>query len=73
MVEADDLGIYHLRVQVIPFAGPFTNASEQGNPGMGLSDVIDKFHNEDRLPNTGATKQANLPTTLRYGPTSRWL
>ncbi len=33
-----------------------------GYPGMGLGNVIDQFH-YDRLTNTGATKQANLPAT----------
>jgi hypothetical protein len=31
---------------------------------MGLGNVIDQFHYEYRLTNTGATKQANLPATL---------
>lgn len=35
---------------------------------MGLGNIIDEFHDEYRLTNTGATKQTNLPTTLRYGP-----
>jgi hypothetical protein len=30
---------------------------------MGLGNVIDQFHYEYRLTNTGATKQANLPAT----------
>jgi hypothetical protein len=34
---------------------------------MGLGNVIDQFHNEYGLTNTGATKQANLSTTLKYG------
>jgi hypothetical protein len=34
-----------------------------GYPGMGLGNVIDQFHYEYRLTNTGATKQANLPAT----------
>jgi hypothetical protein len=38
-----------------------------GYPGMGLGNVIDQFHYEYRLTNTGATKQANLPATLKYG------
>jgi hypothetical protein len=33
----------------------------------GLGNVVDQFHYEYRLTNTVATKQANLPATLKYG------
>ena len=33
-----------------------------------LGNIIDQLHDEDRLANTSAAKQANLTTQLRYGP-----
>ena len=34
---------------------------------MGLGDVVDKFHNEDSLADTGTTEETNLTTLGVWG------
>ncbi len=47
-------------VQVVSFAGPFTDTGEHRVATEQFRDVIDQFHDQNRLAHTGTAEQANL-------------
>ena len=52
----------HFVVQIVAFAGAFTHASEHRITTMRLGDVVDQFHDQNRLADTGTAEQTNLTT-----------
>merc|ERR1719354_1379187 len=50
----------HLVVQIVTFTGPFSHSGEHGVTTMGLGDVVDQLHNEDRLADTSTSEQTDL-------------
>ena len=65
-IELDDAGFDHLMVKVVAFAGPLADTGEDRVAAMGLGDVVDQFHDQDRLAHTGAAEEADL-TALGIG------
>src|SRR5439155_14142334 len=51
----------HLNPEVVTLAGALTYAREDRNATMFLGDVIDQFHDDDRLADAGAAEQARFP------------
>ena len=49
-------------VEVVAFTGPFTNTGEHGVTRVHLCDVVDQFHDENRLAHAGAAEQTDLTT-----------
>ena len=47
-------------IQVIALTGPFPNTSENRIAAVTFGDVIDQFHDQNRLAHTGTAEQANL-------------
>lgn len=47
-------------VKVVALAGPFTDAREHRIARVHLGDVVDQFHDQNRLAHAGAAEQADL-------------
>ncbi len=47
-------------IKVVAFAGPLTDAGEDGIATMRLRDVVDQFHDDDGLANAGAAEQTDF-------------
>lgn len=47
-------------VEVVAFAGTFTHACEHRVTTVRLGDVVDQFHDQNRLADAGAAEQADL-------------
>merc|ERR1712141_970685 len=60
VLQADDAALNHLVVQVVTLTGSLTHTSEHGVTTMGLGNVVDQFHDQHSLADTGSTKQTNL-------------
>ena len=56
----DNAGFLHLVIQVIAFTGAFTNAGKYRNTAVLLGNVIDQLHDNDRLADACAAKQADF-------------
>src|SRR5690606_32341696 len=54
------VGILHLVVEVVPFAGTLAHAGEYRQTRVLLGDVIDQFHHVNGLADAGAAEQADL-------------
>eukprot|EP00053_Salpingoeca_punica_P005891 m.57224 g.57224 ORF g.57224 m.57224 type:complete len:538 (-) comp13441_c0_seq1:14-1627(-) len=59
-LELDDTGGDHLVVEIIALAGALADAGKHGEATVALGDVVDQLHDEHRLADTGAAKEANL-------------
>src|SRR5690606_34722824 len=59
-VLGDNAGVEELVIQVVAFAGAFTDARENRGAAMALGDVVDQFLNENGLADAGAAEQADL-------------
>lgn len=66
VLEGDDSGLNHFMVQVVTLAGTFTDTGKHGVTTVGLGDIIDQFHDQYGLPDTGTTEQTDL-TSLGIG------
>merc|ERR1739844_291380 len=60
VLQADDASLNHLVVQVVTLTGSLSHTSEHGVTTVGLGNVVDQFHDQDSLADTGSTKQTNL-------------
>jgi hypothetical protein len=54
------LGLFHLVVEVVAFAGTLADAGEHRVAAVGLGDVVDQFHHVHGLADAGAAEQADL-------------
>ena len=55
-----DAGFDHFVIEVVAFAGTFTDACEHRVTTVRLGDVVDQFHDENGLADAGAAEQADL-------------
>jgi hypothetical protein len=60
VLEVDDVGVGHLVIEVVAFAGALTDAGEHGQARVRLRDVVDQLHHVDGLADAGAAEQADL-------------
>ncbi len=63
--------VYHLRfdhlvVKVVPFTGPFADTGKDRETAVSHGDVVDQFHDQNRLADASAAEQADL-TALGVG------
>jgi hypothetical protein len=62
----DDLGFDHFIVKIVALTRPLTDSGKHRDAAMQLRDVINQFHDDDRLANTGPAERANF-STLQEG------
>ena len=55
-----ELGLAHLEVEVVAFAGALADAGEAAHAAVRLGDVVDELHDEHGLADAGAAEQADL-------------
>ncbi len=60
IVRLDHVGFDHLMVEVVALTGPFPNTCEHRIARVHFRDVVNEFHDENGLANTGTAKQADL-------------
>ena len=60
LLHLDDAGFDHFVVQVVAFARAFAHAREHRNAAVQLGDVVDEFHDDDRLADAGAAERADF-------------
>ena len=53
-------GFDHLVVEVVALTGPLTHTGENRVARVHLGDVVDQFHDQNRLAHAGAAEQADL-------------
>merc|ERR1712191_20878 len=58
--QRDDTRLNHLVVKIVTLTGTFTDSSEDGVTTMGLSDVVNQFHNQHSLSDTSTTEETNF-------------
>ena len=63
----EDAGLFHFVNQVVTFTGTLTNASENRNATVVLSNTLNHFLNQNGLAHTCATEEANLATLNIWG------
>ena len=56
----EDPGLFHLKVKVVPLAGPLPNPGEDARTLVLKGDVVDELGDKDRLADPGAAEQADL-------------
>ena len=66
LLDGDDSGLDHFTVEIVTLAGTLTNACKEGVTSVSLGDVVDEFHDDDGLADTGTAECADL-TTLGEG------
>ena len=59
---AQNVGIFHLVVEVIAFAGALAHASEYGESAVLHGDVANQLHKGYRLAHAGTAEQADFST-----------
>ena len=47
-------------VEIVAFAGALTDAGEDGKTAVAFGDVVDQFHDDDRLADARAAERADL-------------
>ena len=52
---------------LLTLTSTLADTSEDGVTTVSLGDVVDKFHNEDSLADTGTTEETNLTTLGVWG------
>ena len=57
---SDDSGLDHLAQQVVSFTCTFAHTGKDGKSVVLLRDVVDQFHDQDRLPYAGSSEQTDL-------------
>ena len=60
VVGLDDVGFYHLVIEVVALTGPLADPGEHGEARVNLGDVVDQLHDQDRLADAGAAEEADL-------------
>src|SRR6185369_507277 len=53
-------GLLHFHPEVVPFTGTFADARKDGVATMLLGDVVDEFHDQNGLADTGTAEQTDL-------------
>ena len=66
VLEGDDTALNHLVVEIVALAGALADAGEDGVTSVSLGDVVDQFHDQDGLADSGSAEQTNL-TSLGVG------
>ena len=56
----DDARLAHFLVKVVALARALAHARKHGDAAMQFGDVVDQFHDHDRLADARATERANL-------------
>ena len=60
VVLFDDARLGHFLVEIVAFAGAFTDAGEHRHAAVELGDVVDQFHDDHSLADARAAKCADL-------------
>ena len=60
IVLLDDARLRHFVVEIVAFAGALADAGEHRHAAMELGDVVDQFHDDDRLAHAGAAERSDL-------------
>merc|ERR1711982_47756 len=66
VLQADDTSLNHLMIQIISLTGSFSDSGKDGVTSMSLGDVVDQFHDQNGLADSGSAEQTNL-TSLGVG------
>jgi len=59
-VRPDHAGFHHLVVEVVALARPLADPGKHREAAVRLGDVVDQFHDDHGLADTGAAKQSDL-------------
>ena len=66
VIGIDDAGLLELFIEIVPFPGALTHATEHGHTTVFLGDVVDQLLNEHGFAHPGATEEAHLaPLAVR--------
>ena len=60
VVLLDDARFGHFLVEIVAFPGALADSGEHRHAAMELGDVVDQFHDDDRLAHAGAAERADL-------------
>ena len=60
IVGNDNARVNHLMVKVVTFTGPFTDTGKNREARVHFCDIVDQFHNQNRLTHTGTTEQTDF-------------
>ena len=66
ILQTDDTSLNHLMIQIIALTGSFSDSGKDGVTTMSLGDVVDQFHDQDGLADSGSAEETNL-TSLGVG------
>ncbi len=56
----ENAGLHHFVPEVVPFAGTLANPGEDREAAVLLGDVVDQFHDQNRLADAGAAEEADF-------------
>ncbi|OIQ73067.1 hypothetical protein GALL_452970 [mine drainage metagenome] len=62
VVDLDNAGFDHLVVKVVAFTGPLAHTGENRVARVHFGDVVDQFHDQNRLAHACAAEEADLAT-----------
>ena len=57
VLEGNDTALNHLVVEIVALAGPLAHAGKDGVTTVGLGNVVNQFHDQHSLANTGSAEQ----------------
>jgi hypothetical protein len=57
VLQGNDTGFNHLVVKIVTLASTFTDTGKHGVTTMGLSDVVNQFHNQYSFTDTSTTEE----------------
>ena len=59
----DDLRLDHFTQEVVSFTGSFTDSSKNREAVTSFRDVVDEFHDENRLADSRTAEQTDLSSS----------
>src|SRR6266498_204621 len=66
LLHRDDTGFNHFVIKIVSFAGPLTDAGEDGNAAVQFGDIVDQFHDYDGLADAGAAEGPDLASLQEW-------
>jgi hypothetical protein len=66
-VDLDDTRLDHFVVKIVTFSGSFTDTGKDRVTTMGLSDVVNKFLDDDSFSDSGTSEESDFTTSGVWG------
>ena len=66
LLGGDNAGLDHFPIKIVPFPGTFTHPGEDGVTAVAFGDVVNEFHDDDRLADARTPEGSDF-TTLGEG------